>query len=302
MPLTRGEGAGNGRRKRVLIVNGYFDHLRQPGPRPRAVPQALVLPFLAGQIAPDRCEIRTWSEHAQGPLLDPGLLGWPDLLVLTGLTNAFDRLLHLTAYARTLNPRVIVAAGGPAVRALPRHARRFFDYACTGDAEELGRVVEDAFGPGYRASEPFPRFDLAPWFGPAGYAESSRYCNYRCTFCSLTGEGRAYRPYPVEFMRRQVLALGRRRYLLFLDNNFYGNDREFFRARMEALRKLYEEKRFRGWGALVTSDFFPTVLAAAIPRSSGISSCWLSQLQYSAASYQLTLFTGWSPSRAYILL
>ena len=31
------------------------------------------------------------------------LLSWPDMLVLTGLTNGFDRMLHLTAYARSKN-------------------------------------------------------------------------------------------------------------------------------------------------------------------------------------------------------
>ena len=79
---------------------------------------------------------------------DEGLLGWPDMLVLTGLTNGFDRMLHLTAYARSKNPKVIVVAGGPAVRALPLLSKKVFDYACLGDIEELCEVIADAFGPG----------------------------------------------------------------------------------------------------------------------------------------------------------
>jgi hypothetical protein len=64
-----------------------------------------------------------------GPLEDPGLLGWPDMLVLTGLTTAFDRMLHLTAYARTLNEKVIVVAGGPSIRALSRYSKLFYGSA-----------------------------------------------------------------------------------------------------------------------------------------------------------------------------
>ena len=60
-------------------------------------------------------------------------------------------MLQLTAYARTLNPGVVVAAGGPAVRALPEHSKQFFDYAMTGDVEDLGDVAEEIFGPGHTA-------------------------------------------------------------------------------------------------------------------------------------------------------
>ena len=35
------------------------------------------------------------------------------------LTCAFDRMLHLTAYARTLNPKVVVVAGGMEGRVIP---------------------------------------------------------------------------------------------------------------------------------------------------------------------------------------
>jgi hypothetical protein len=212
--------------------------------------------YLAGAFAPDRCDVRAHNEQHSGPLTDPSLLGWPDMLVLTGLTNAFDRMLHLAAYARSRNPNVIVVAGGPAIRALPRYARRFFDYACTGDVEEMIDVIADAFGPEYAEEEMFPRFDLAHWMGPYGYIESSRNCNFHCSFCSLTADGYGYRPYSMEFIRRQILSIGKRRFVIFIDNNFYGNNRDFFRVRMELLRELYRDKRIDGWGALVTNDLF----------------------------------------------
>ena len=117
-PVAIGVGNQTGvrRRKRVLIVNAYLDHLHRVGPRPGSIPKAMAPAFLAGAFARDRCEVVCYNEQSSGPLHDPALLGWPDMLVLSGLTNAFDRLLQLTAYARTKNPNVIVVAGGPGIR------------------------------------------------------------------------------------------------------------------------------------------------------------------------------------------
>jgi len=255
--------------KRILVVNAFFDHLRRVGPRPRSIPQSMAPAYLAGAFARDRCEVRAWNEQHGGPLTDPRSLAWPDLLVLTGLTNAFDRMLQLAAYARTLNPRVIVVAGGPAIRALPHHARRFFDYVCTGDVEEMLEVAAEALGPEHVAKELFPRLDLATWMGPYGCLESSRNCNFHCSFCSLTADGYAYRPYSLEYIRRQILGIGRRRFVIFIDNNFYGNDREFFHARMALLRELHRDGRLDGWGALVTNDLFADDENLALAKDAG---------------------------------
>jgi len=212
--------------------------------------------FLAGAFASELCDVRLYNEVDSGPLTDEGALEWPDMLVLTGLTNTFDRMLHLTAYARTKNPRVIVVAGGPTIRALPLLAERFFDYCCLGDIEELREVVVDVWGKEFLAEEMLPRYDLAYWMRRMGYAETTRYCNFHCSFCSLTGEGRSYRTYPLEYLRQQVLALGKRNHVLFIDNNFYGSDRGHFLARMELIAEMREAGYLKNWGALVTSDFF----------------------------------------------
>ena len=106
-------------RKRVLVVNCYFDDSRQPIHRTSKIPQAVGPIYLAGAFEREFCEVRCYTELASGPLENEKLLAWADMLVLTGLTNCFDRMLHLTAYARTKNPKVIVVAGGPTVRALP---------------------------------------------------------------------------------------------------------------------------------------------------------------------------------------
>ena len=73
--------------KRVLIVNAFFDDRRLYMPYPRKVPQAMAPFYLAGAFSRKQCEVRVFNEHHSGPLQDAALLGWPDMLVLTGLTT-----------------------------------------------------------------------------------------------------------------------------------------------------------------------------------------------------------------------
>jgi len=242
--------------KRILIVNVFFDDLRINGPNPYKIPQAMGPVYLAGAFSREHCQVCIYNEHFSGSLEEEGLLSWPDMLVLTGLTVGFDRMLHLTAYARTKNPDVIVVAGGSGIRAFPRYSQRFFDYVCLGDIEQIREVIVDAFGSCYLEEQITPRYDLVKHYGGLGYLESSRNCNFRCTFCSLTGENGQYQPYSLDVIRRQVQAMGKKRGIVFIDNNFYGNDRSFFVARIELLKELREQGYFQGWSALVTGDFF----------------------------------------------
>jgi hypothetical protein len=220
------------------------------------MPQALGPIYLAGAFHPDLCEIRLYNEVASGPLLNEELFAWPDLLVMTGLTNSFDRMLHLTAYARSKNPKTIVAAGGPAIRALPLLAQQYFDYCCLGDIEEMQEVIVDAFGRQYVAEEMLPRFDLAYWLRHINYVESTRNCNFRCSFCALTAEGHSYKKYELDYTRKQIMALDKVRRLIFADNNFYGNDRNHFFARLELIKEMRSAGYVKDWAALVTGDFF----------------------------------------------
>ena len=247
--------ANRGGVKRVLIVNTFFDPFRRTKGSPYRVPRAMGPVYLASAFSPARCEVRLYSEQYSGPLEGVDLLGWADMLVLTGLTASFDRMLHLTAYARALKKGVIVVAGGPSVRALPRRAQRFFDYACLGDIEQLQAIIRETLGADYVAEQPFPRFDLIPQGRILAFVESSRYCNFRCSFCSLTAEHRRYQMYDLDYVRRQIAAVGKK-HVVFIDNNFYGNDREFFHARLDLLREFHQAGRITGWSAIVTGDLF----------------------------------------------
>lgn len=240
---------------RVLVVNAFFDEYRRMHGSPYRVPGAMGHVYLAGAFNRTTTDVRIYNEQFSGPLHDPALLGWPHLLVLTGVTASFDRMLHLAAYARALNPSVVVAAGGPAIRALPKRGQTFFDYVCTGDVEQLQDVCREALGPDSVAEEMFPRYDLAEKRRLIAYVESSRNCNFRCSFCSLTGEKARYRHYDLEFLKRQLEAAGNR-HIVAIDNNFFGNDRRFYEDRVALLRDFYRRGRIRSWSALVTGDFF----------------------------------------------
>lgn len=225
--------------------------------------------FLAGAFSPELCQIKTYSEVYSGPLEDEKLLAWPDMIVLTGVSNCFDRMLHVTAYARTKNSKVIVVAGGPPIRAFPQYASAFFDYCCSGDIEQLKEVVTDAFGREYCAEEMLPRLDLAYWTGIHGHVETSRYCNFHCNFCSLTGEKARYQKYDLNYLEKQFHLMGKRRTVHFIDNNFYGNDPHFFRSRLDLINTYRRKGYFKYWSALVSGDFFSNEENLKLAASTG---------------------------------
>lgn len=247
---------------RVLIVNCYIDELRVPVKRKLKFPQPMGPVYLAGLFSSKRCEIRLYDELYSGPLEDQHLLSFPDMLVLTGVNVAFDRMLHITAYVKTRNPKAVVVAGGPAIRALPVFSKQFFDFVCTGDIEQLAEVIEEVFGKDH-VSEDYrqtgwviPRYDLAYWMTTMNFVESSRNCYYRCSYCALTAEMAQYQPYANEYLRQQFMALGKKRMVHFLDNNFASFDREFVLERFALMKDLQSEGYLNMWGAEVTSDFF----------------------------------------------
>jgi radical SAM superfamily enzyme YgiQ (UPF0313 family) len=244
------------RKPRVLVVIAHFDDTRNPNGRSNFIPQGLGHAFLAGAFNRETMEVRLYSEFHSGPLKDERTFAWPDMLVLTGVTSAFDRMRQLAAYARTKAPACVIVAGGPAVRNLAVSSAAIFDYACQGDIEALLEIARDVFGQDAVADRMRPRFDLLTWKSAVNYVESSRYCNFRCTFCALTAERRDYKIYDLNSIEDQIKSYQTRKPLLFIDNNFYGNNRAFFLQKLDLLRELGKEGLVPGWIALVTSDFF----------------------------------------------
>lgn len=241
---------------KVLIINAYFDPWRTATPTRWFIPRSAAPSHLAGYFNPDLVEIRIWDEVFDGALLNERLFDWPDLVVFTGLTAMFDRAHQLSAYFRHANPSVVTVIGGPIARALPALCAEVFDHACLGDVEEIASVIEVVFDRSCVSEVATPRFDLA---GPSmgiGYLETTKNCNFACSFCSLTGEGRPYVAHSEESIIRQFEAMKRVFGLMVLDNNFYGNNRESFERRVELIGERWRRGQFRGWGALVTGDLF----------------------------------------------
>ena len=243
-------------RRRVLIVNAYFDPWRSAAPTRLFVPRAMAPYYLAGSFHRDRVAMRVHDEVYHGALVDPKRFAWPDLVVFGGLTAAFDRARQLAAYFRHANPSVVTVIGGPIARALPQLCAGVFDYVCQGDVDSIGGVIDAVFGPGHRAESETPRLDLVGSSFGLGFIETTKYCNFACAFCSLTGEGRPYAAHSEDSINRQIAAMGRVHGVMVLDNNFYGNNRASFEARVRLLGEHWRRGAFRGWGALVTGDFF----------------------------------------------
>lgn len=245
-----------GRKPRVLIINAYFDPWRSSCPTRFFVPRAMAPYYLAGYIDRECTEVRVWDEVYHGSLMSRGLFEWPDMVVLTGLTAAFDRARQLAAYCRHFNPAVVCVIGGPIARAMPSICSEVFDYTCQGDVEEIGLVIEAEFGSKHCAEATAPRFDLTKPTMGVGYLETTKNCNFACSFCSLSGEGRAYSSYSDAAINAQLDALGDSFVVMVLDNNFYGNNRRSFKRRVELIGDRWRKGQFKGWGALVTGDFF----------------------------------------------
>jgi hypothetical protein len=257
------------RKRRVLIVIAHFDEMRRHKGRPNFFPQGVGHVYLAGAFNRGRTDIRLYSEIYSGPLEDLDLLAWPDMVVFTGVTASFDRMRHIAAYVRLLSPRAFLVVGGPVARNLPDLCAEFFDVVSQGDIEDLQRIADECFGPGHASEEMRVPFDLLGWKSAINYVESSRYCNFKCSFCSLTGEGRKFRAYAPEYIEDQIRAQPRGRYLLFIDNNFYGGSRAAYRAKIALLRRLRREGLFKGWIALVTNDFFADASNVLDAKSAG---------------------------------
>jgi hypothetical protein len=261
-------------RKRVLIINCFLDETRRLVGRPHFVPQAVGPAYLAGAFNRELVDIRLYNELSAGPFLNEKLIEWAQMVVLTGMNSAYDRMRHLAAYVRTKSAKTVTVAGGNAIRALPYHSKQFFDYSCTGDIEVLKDIVRETFGDKYVSDHEhmLPRFDLMNWTGHLGYIESSRNCNFKCSFCCLTGEKNAYQIYDLDYVRQQLDSMGRKLGIVFIDNNFYGNNRAYFRAKVELLKEYWKKGAFHGWSALVTNDFFHHSENLRLAKESGCHS------------------------------
>ena len=244
------------KKPRIFIINCFNDSNATRRGNRFSVPHQMTTIALAGVLNRNKIEISTHCEFLSGTFQDYKKLNLVDMLVLTGLNTAFDRMKQLTAYAKTFNPKIVVVMGGSIARVIPKLSSSFFDIVSEGDIEALVDIVDQAFSGNYGAEEVLPRYDLNNYPSHIGYAESSRNCNFRCHFCSMSAEDRKHFNYDHSYIERQLNCLGRPQAVMFLDQNFFAGPRSHFYQKIEMLHELYHSGRIKGWSALVTSDFF----------------------------------------------
>ena len=169
-----------------------------------------------------------------------------DLVGITVLTVTAQRAYEIADTYRARGVKVVLGGIHPSV--LPEEARRHADAVVIGEAEGVWpKVIEDFKGNKlqevYRQRErpslvglPIPRRDL---FAKKAYyfrntLSTTRGCPYSCAFCTVTSFfGHTYRSRPVEEVLREIESLGKRKFIVFLDDNIVGNPRfakELFRT------------------------------------------------------------------------
>ena len=201
--------------------------------------------YLAGAFSSTFCDLQLYSELASGLLpTGPCLAG--RICLFSPPHHCFDRMRHLAAYVGPKIPMSSSLLVG--LRSgLPDFSCQFFDYCCTGDVEQLREVIADAFGPDYVAAEMLPRFDLASWVGQkVGYVETTRNCNFRCSFCSLTGDGLRFDEVFSRLSSQSDCCRRPKKFLVFLDNNFYWQYRKHFQARLHLIGSLRQQGLCQG--------------------------------------------------------
>jgi radical SAM superfamily enzyme YgiQ (UPF0313 family) len=224
---------------------------------------------VGSQIDPARFDVELYHEDWHGPY-DVARADRYDLVFLTGLQPDFDRMRQLSYHFRQQG--AVVVAGGSICTMFPEFASRFFDVVCAGGVDSVPAVVADYLGgslkPVYRSPvrhissygvdySLFTRSGISP---SVHLVESSRGCSFKCSFCSIPTEVGGHSSYVVEDVSRAIDNSLRtsprfsfRRLhplILFLDNNF-ADDRQALR-RITAM--VGQDRRIRGWAALVTQD------------------------------------------------
>jgi len=247
---------GKEKKPKILIVNCYSDNNKVIKGNRYTAPQQMTTITLAGVLHPLKTDIKNHCEFLSGSFDQFKLFEWAEMVVLTGLNTAFDRMKQISAYAKTINPNIITVMGGSVARAIPKLSAQYFDIVATGDVEELIDIVNQSFEGDFAAEVAIPRYDLAKWMFLIRYAESSRNCNFKCNFCSMAAEKNKHFVYDSSTLRNQIRHLGTPPAVMFMDQNFYAGSRKNFLDRIAILKELHDCGKLKTWSGLVTSDFY----------------------------------------------
>lgn len=182
-----------------------------------------------------------------------------DLIGITAMTNMAPAAYRIADKFRQRGKTVVL--GGVHVTVAGQEAAPHCDALVVGEAEYLWPGVIEDYRKGklekvYRANRlfdmqggPLPRRDLLRldrYLIPQT-VETARGCPFDCDFCSVSRTaGRAYRFRPLEHVQEELRALGRNRWVFFIDDIINGNPK-----RAAQLFKAIAPLKIR-WGAQAT--------------------------------------------------
>jgi len=171
-----------------------------------------------------------------------------DLVGITAVTASAIQAYRIADEYRRRGVKVVM--GGIHPTAMPDEALEHSDAVVLGEAEGIWKKVLDDFLAGrlsgiYKSESypslaglPLPRRDLVrrDKYFFHNLVETGRGCPFRCYYCSdWIVYGRKYRFRPAEEVVEEIRSLGRRKFIVFVDNNIVGNPqraKELFRALM----------------------------------------------------------------------
>jgi radical SAM superfamily enzyme YgiQ (UPF0313 family) len=239
---------------RVLLVQaatpptywGYQHSL--PFIRKRATLPPLGLATLAAHLPP-RWEIRIRDLHVE-PLSDDEIR-WADAVLVSGMLVQARSMREVLVRARRLGKRTV--AGGPAPTTSPGtfpEADHLFQGEAEGRLDALVAALESGDRAAPRILSPsgqgrpdlaqarVPRFDLVDLDAYATFAiQVSRGCPFNCEFCDIIEifgrKPRVKSPAQVIAELDELLRLGARGPLFFVDDNFIGNRKAIARILVE---------------------------------------------------------------------
>lgn len=182
-----------------------------------------------------------------------------DLVGITAYSSGATRAYELAGLCRRRTLPCVM--GGPHAWACPDEAQRYFDSVAVGECDDIWPQIVDDAARGRLA----PRYEGAParLSGGGGAAaqgirpingrydvgaiQTSRGCPIGCDFCSVTKfNGRTIRRRPVGEIVAEWNELDRR-FLVVVDDNFYGVGPTHAEQAKEILRGLIRHGKTRRW-------------------------------------------------------
>lgn len=213
----------------LLLINPAMKangSVRLPNAGGVATMEPLALAYVAA-LTPEHWDVCIVDEVLEDIPLDVE----PDLVALTSLSITVPRAYEIAARYRARGVPVVL--GGVHATLVPEEAARYVDVVFQGDAEgNWPSLIRDfeagALKPRYNGGastlqgQPLPRRDLYRRRYFLKLLSASRGCRYRCEFCTLWKlEGGRYRTRPCEEVWRELASTGRKRLILFTDENVY---------------------------------------------------------------------------------